>query len=124
MNNFTEKFNIDFYEDSVRTKEKKVKKYFEKLLNSDDVIVKLRVNDTRVNNYKIYTPINKEKLKLILNDFSGCIVKKNLIGRVETISLLGKNGFTIKNVKGKARDELIAKEDEAFMKKKSKYIKD
>jgi len=124
MNNFVEKFNIDFYEDSVRTKEKKVKKYFEKLLSTDDVIVKLRVSDTRVNHYTIYTPINKEKLKLILSDFSGLIVKKNIIGRVDTISLLGKNGYTIKNVKGKARDELIEKEDEEFNKKKSKFKKD
>ena len=95
-------------------KEKFLEPLYE-ILNKD-CVEKLRVLDPRVHHYSLYVEVTDADAEKIVKAYENVKVQYSLFKKIKTISKIGIEGFTIYNVTGKKRDNLIKKHDEEHKK--------
>lgn len=86
-----------------------IKKHFEFLTNKN-VVVRLTINDPRINHYRIYGDFSSEDLKRIIEYYPGIDVDKKLF-MITELTLHGKIGFSVYPVKTEHMQKLIDKHE-------------
>ena len=86
-----------------------IKKHFEFLTNKN-VVVRLTINDSRINHYRIYGNFSYEDLKRIIEYYPGIEVEKKFFIITELIKH-GKIGFSVYPVKPENLNKLINKHE-------------